>query len=208
MSVVVPPEARRWLDAPVPPGARVTVAGVAGGVGTTTVTGLLWWALTTYGHRRVALLDHGGGSLAARLPSAPPVPAADLELHDAGSLVGAAAHLPGACVLVCGAHAAGLTAAATAVRDGGAHGRCVVVPVAVTGTALPGAALLATARRLGLDAPLVPLHRSRALAAGGDVPGPETARSLADAHRAGVAVAAETMRVLVSMGTSPHAKHG
>lgn len=215
MSVLVP-EARRWLDAPLPAGARITVAGVAGGAGTTTVTGLLWWVLTTYASRAVGLLDHGGGALHARLPTAAPARAPELELHDAGPVA-----LPGApalasvapLVVVCAATGAGIDAATAAVRglvpgpDDAAR-RCVVVPVATTGTGMPGADLRERAHRSGLPTTaVVPLRRSRPLAAGGDIPAPGKSRAMTDAYRSAVAVAVEAMRCLTSgMGSSPHAR--
>lgn len=214
MSILVP-ESRRWLDAPLPAGARVTVAGVAGGVGTTTLTGLLWWTLTTYASRSVGLLDHGGGALHARLPAASPTRTPDLVVHDAGpvALSGAptlAAAAP--LVVVCAATAAGIDAATTAVREltprpEEAWRRCVVVPVATTGAGLPGTALREHAHRQGLPAAVVPLRRSRPLAAGGDIPDPARSRATADAYRSAVAVAAEAMRCLTStMGSTPHAR--
>ncbi len=214
---VLTPEARRWLDAPLPTGARVTVAGVAGGVGTTTVTGLLWWALTTYGARTVGLLDHGGGVLHARLPAASPTRAPDLVLHDAGPValtrapaLTAAAPL----VIVCGATELGVETATTAVRElasepADAWRRCVVVPVSTAGPGLPGAELRDRAHRLGLPAAVVPLRHSRPLAAGGDVPAPGQSRATTDVYRSAVAVAVEAMRCLTStMGSTPHAPRG
>lgn len=66
------PETARWLAVPVTPGSRVTVAGVAGGVGTTTVAALLARVLDGVGGCR--LEDHGGGRVAAvaALPGVPP----------------------------------------------------------------------------------------------------------------------------------------
>ncbi|MEE6286663.1 hypothetical protein V2J52_03220 [Georgenia sp. MJ173] len=209
---VLAPEARRWLDSRLPPGARVTVAGVAGGVGVTTVTGLLWWALTTYGDHAVKLVDHGGGSLHARLPVAAPTRTPDLTLHDAGAVALTALRDHAPLVLVCGAHEAGLRDVATSLKqyatgpDDAWH-RCVVVPVATTGTGLTGTELRRRADALGIPAALVPVRRSAPLAAGGDIPAPGASRTLADAHRSGVAIAAEALRCLTTgMGTTTHPK--
>lgn len=63
---------------------RVVVAGVAGGVGTTTVTALLFSALS--GPTGPALSDHSGGELGARLTAGDEVVEVDetLTLHDLG----------------------------------------------------------------------------------------------------------------------------
>lgn len=58
------PEAERWLTMPLRPGLRVVVAGVAGGVGTTTVAALVARALAP--HRDVEPADRSGGALEVR----------------------------------------------------------------------------------------------------------------------------------------------
>lgn len=206
------PESRRWFDTPLPSRAQVTVAGVAGGVGTTTVTALLWWALTTYSSHAVGLSDHGGGALAARLPRATPSPAPGLVLHDAGAvaLTGRLA-TSGPLVLVCSATEPGIQATASALHEltagpEDAWQRAVVVPVATAGAGLPGTELRRHAQQHSIPSALVPLRRSRPLAAGGDVPAPGTSRATSDAHRTGAAIAAEVLRCATTMGSTPHAK--
>lgn len=72
------------------PYRHVLVAGAAGGVGTTTVAALLAAAHVADGGS-VALVDHSGGSLAARLPTAWTSPGvADLTVHDRGAHPGPA----------------------------------------------------------------------------------------------------------------------
>lgn len=204
----LPPEAARWLATPLPPGMRVVVAGVAGGVGTTTVAAALWWALDTYRDGGAAAVDHGGGSLAARLPHEPGGTGGrsrepDLTVHDLGAhaLTSQAIVLddPGqVVVVVCGAHDAGLAAAHRALISlatrsgacGAAPQRVVVVPVAVAGPTLPGAVLRARAADLGLQAVVVPVGRSRALAAGGRLP----ADLVPGVRRAAVVLAVEVVR--------------
>ena len=152
-------EADRWLGAPLLP-VRVVVHGVAGGVGTSTVTGLL---------RAVLEIRAAGPDR--------PVAAADgpLTVEDRGS----ATLLPGAGdravvpVVVCPATVAGLAAAARLLgvrADAGpdsapASHRAVVAAVPVTGPGLDGRALLDTARGAGITDEVVALPRSRALAA-------------------------------------------
>ena len=200
------PEAARWLATPLQPGMRVMVAGVAGGVGTTTVAAALWWALDT--HRGGAAVDGGDRSLAARLPREPgdgtgvPRVEPDLMVRDLGAhaLSTRASVLDGAgqvVVVVCGAHDAGLVAArdalvwlATRRAGGSSRRRAVVVPVSVAGRARPGAVLRSRALDLGLDSVIVPVGRSRALAAGGRLP-VELAPGV---QRAAVVLAVEVVR--------------
>ena len=182
------PEAARWLAIPLQRGVRVVVAGVAGGVGTTTVAAALWWALDQYRDGGAAV-DRGDGSLVARLPHEPGDRAgqhsreADLTVHDLGAcaltvLAGVLDDPDQVVVVVCGAHDAGLVAARQALVSpttrretcGTGRRRTVVVPVAVAGPSRPGAALRARALDLGLECVIVPLGRSRALAAGGRLP--------------------------------------
>lgn len=211
--MTLPPEAGRWLAAPAPAGTRVAVAGVAGGVGTTTVTALLWWALRD--HQPVGLLDHGGGTLAARLPAHTPPAAPRLVLHDVGpfALTPAPALQDPGQVLVVVCATAALDAAAEAVAaltrgPADARARAVLVPVAVAGRSPGPVRLLAEADALGLPCAVVPLGRHRALAAGGDVPGPGLDADVDRAHRTATALAAEVVRCArasVVMGRTPHA---
>jgi len=71
---------------------RVVVAGTAGGVGTTTVTALLFHALVTSARPAPQLLDHTGGTLGARLPDGAEVTQLDSrwQLHDLGPLAATA----------------------------------------------------------------------------------------------------------------------
>jgi hypothetical protein len=64
---------------------RVVVAGVAGGVGTTTVTALLFTTLS--GDSSPRLVDHSGGDLGARLTGGDDAGRVDrsLSLHDLGA---------------------------------------------------------------------------------------------------------------------------
>lgn len=138
------PETARWLAVPVTAGSRVTVAGVAGGVGTTTVAALLARVLDGVGGCRVE--DHGGGRVAAvaALPGTGPggraagTQEAGLVVRDAGphALTPDADLLSqtDALVVVCRADPLGLSAAETAVDlltagRPGARGRVVVAVV-------------------------------------------------------------------------------
>lgn len=148
--VRVLPEVARRLDEPVPAGLRVTVGGVAGGVGTTTVTALLRAAAAwRTGPGRLEVVDGG------REPwlTGPP-----------GDVV----------VVVCAATPASLNdalAAARAVTGPAGLGRVVVAPVAVRGRGPGDAALLrAAADRPGCA--VVPVPQDRALAAGAGTWGP------------------------------------
>jgi len=66
-------------------GRTVVVAGVAGGVGTTTVTALLFTQLS--GESVPRLIDHSGGDLGSRLTGGDDAPRVDheLTLHDLGA---------------------------------------------------------------------------------------------------------------------------
>ncbi|WP_456845863.1 hypothetical protein [Cellulomonas sp. P5_C6] len=184
------PEAHRWLTGPVPDGTRVVVAGVAGGVGTTTVAALVWRALDAAAPGRCGLLDHSGGTLHARAASSRT--GGQVVVHDLGPHALAAdspaLEDPSAVVVVvCASHSAGLAAAtraleALAPRSPGLDRRALVVPVAVSG---PGLA----AREH--PANVLALPRSRALAAGGVLPAPDRD---ARATRAAGVVAAEVVR--------------
>jgi len=188
------PEARRWLTGPIPAGTRVVVAGVAGGVGTTTVAALLARTLGA------TITDHSGGSLAARAGvveaggslagRAGVAQAGDSVVHDlgphAGATSGSALENPDVVVvIVCASHARGLAAARDAVaalmpRTVDLEQRTILVPVAVSGSRHP------------VKAPdVIRIPRSRALAAGGPLPNPE--RDPRITRAAGV-LAAEVVR--------------
>ena len=66
---------------------RVLVAGTAGGVGTTTVTALLFSRMRDSSTGAPPLLDHTAGNLGARLPDGDEVPSLgeQLVLHDLGA---------------------------------------------------------------------------------------------------------------------------
>ncbi|WP_375425307.1 hypothetical protein [uncultured Friedmanniella sp.] len=74
------------------PAQRVLVAGTGGGVGTTTLTALLFARLRDRSGGAPRLLDHTGGSLGARLPDGDEVRLVDelVSLHDLGPLALAA----------------------------------------------------------------------------------------------------------------------
>ena len=167
-------EADRWLGAPLLP-LQVVVHGVAGGVGTSTVAGLLRAVLAV----RATGRDGPAGGEGVRL-----------TVEDRGS----ATLLPGAGdravvpVVACPATVAGLTAAADLLGGppdvapsprrapeaptareaaaGTAAHRAVVVAVPVSGPGLDGRALLEAVRGAGVADGVVALPRSRALAAG------------------------------------------
>ena len=182
------PEARRWLTGPVPDGTRVVVAGVAGGVGTTTVAALIWRLLGD----RCGLRDHSGGSLSARTGAT--VSDGPVVVHDLGphALAGESAALedPGAVVvLVCASTASGLAAAVRAFdalepRSPGLHDRALIVTVPVSGPGLGAVELRGPVPVLGLP-------RSRALAAGGVLPPAD--RDVRATRAAGV-IGAEVVR--------------
>lgn len=175
----VAPEVARWLAVPVVAGARVVVAGVAGGVGTTTVAVLLHRALGG------ALLDHAGGQVQARAGGGGRVVDPAFVVHDAGphaltqdvDLLAEAA----AAVVVCGGHVHGLAragAALAALRAAhpDAHRRAVVVPV---GGRAGARSLTAAARGVPAlaDVAVAPVRRWHELTG----PGPVPAGSRADA---------------------------
>ncbi|NMR21610.1 hypothetical protein [Cellulomonas fimi] len=210
MTALLAPEAVRWLTTPVRPGTRVVVAGVAGGVGTTTVVALLWTALDAARPGGVGAVDHSGGSLPARLAAgthggydALGGTEPDLVLHDLGphALTTAAGVLDvpdQVVVVVCGAHDAGLLAAraslgglAERTGKGDAEQWAVVVPVAVAGRSAPRARLRDRAVELGVRAAVMPVARDRRLAAGGSVP---PWGSASEVHRTAGALAAEVVR--------------
>lgn len=172
--VTLPPEAASWFGTPVPSGA-VVVGGVAGGVGTTTVARLLAAGLERWrtGPGTLTVLDAG------REPWLGPLPAMPVVAH----------------VVVCGADAAGLRAAADGLTALGAGG--VVVPVPVTGPGTPPGRLRRQAAEHAPWAAVVPLPRGRALAAGGPAPtGAGAADVLRDAGlaRRVAALVAEVLR--------------
>jgi len=185
------PAAAAWLATPLREATRVVVVGVAGGVGTTTVAELLRWAFATY--RDGPAATGRGGAAAASLGGAGHPRAAELTVHDLGpnaaTLHSGISSDDGARVLVvvCGAHRHGLAAA----REAAGERPAVVVPVAVAGRAEPGPRLVAHAAGFAWDAAVVPLGRSRALAAGGALPTPALAPG---PYRSGIAIAVEVIR--------------
>lgn len=204
---VLAPETERWLTTPVRPGTPVVVAGVAGGVGTTTVAALLWTALHAARPGRVGMLDRSGGSFATLVGEGAGAVAdgsADLVVQDLGPHAltpGAEALDPAGrvVVVVCGAHRDGLRSAAEALRGLAARTgqdatrRTVVVPVAAVGRTRGSVPLLAQAREAGLGGAVVPLRRDRTLAARGVLPAADDVRGLLP-HREATALAAEVMR--------------
>ncbi len=175
----LPPEAASWFGAQVPSGA-VVVGGVAGGVGTTTVARLLAAGLERWrtGAGTLTVLDAG------REPWLAPLPALPVVAH----------------VVVCRADVDGLRAAAAGlaalgladggvVAPGGVAPGAVVVPVPAAGAGTPPGRLRRLAGEVGLAAAVVPLPRSRALAAGGPDVGPAAVGGPAVAPVGGPAVA-------------------
>ncbi|WP_273653056.1 hypothetical protein [Cellulomonas fimi] len=175
---------------PLPASGAVHVAGVGGGVGTTTVAGLVWSVLALAHPGAVGLTEHaavvgggglGGGRVVARVDGEVPT-TAPVVVHDRGPLAAVVAESePGpsrVLVVVCRAHAAGIADAARAVERVGVRGpddlrRVVVAAVATTGAAPGTRAVADAADRLGLAVPLVVVPFSRHLAAGGALPGPD-----------------------------------
>lgn len=167
------PEAERWLRLPVPD-TEVTVTGVAGGVGTTTVATLLRSSLRLWrtGDGELTVTDVGiepwlGGT----------------ELDDPGTVV----------VVVCPAHERGLVAAAEAVRriaersaDDEVHRRVVVAVVASSGPGCGTRRALSVAAGL-TNVPVVVIGQCKEIAPGNfttdvarlDVAGPLTALAAA-----------------------------
>lgn len=171
--------------------AQVIVAGTAGGVGTTTVTALLFDAMSRLRHRAPQLADHTAGTLGARLPDGDEVPAVDAErtVADLGPLaltVGAdrlvdpevglvlvSAATPVGCALA----GRGLDAADRQGEQ--ALGRTVVVLNEVFGRSRVRDSVRELAGRG--PAAVVLLGRDAALAAGGRIPRSRLSR---DTHRA------------------------
>jgi MinD-like ATPase involved in chromosome partitioning or flagellar assembly len=159
---------------------RVVVAGVAGGVGTTTVTALLFTTLS--GDSSPRLVDHSGGDLGARLTGGDDAGRVDrsLSLHDLG------AHADGALIDllaepdVFGVVVGPTTEAGTAdvrrvlekVRERHGSGglrRILVVVVGTFGQHATARAEEALQNEFGRRS-LVVVPRDPALAAGGRVP--------------------------------------
>ncbi len=171
----------------------VLVAGTAGGVGTTTVTALLFAALAQRAEGAPLLFDHSAGELGLRLAEGDDVGQVDpaLALHDLGPHGGGAAVFrladPGAVlVLVAPATPAGCLAAdrvlTTVSQRHGNPGlrRVVVAGVGVFGRHRITSQLGPLRERLGSGQVLV-VGRDRALAAGGRIPlvrlDPQTVRA-------------------------------
>ncbi|MBA8793635.1 hypothetical protein FHX74_001240 [Friedmanniella endophytica] len=164
---------RRWL-----------VAGTAGGVGTTTVTALLFAAARQRLASVPVLLDHTGGTLGPRLADGDQADAVDprwtlhdLGPHAAGAALDELADPRSVLVLVSGANPAGCALAAEALdtlrtRTGDATAELDRVVLVLSGsfgrhrTPRETATLAATPGLRGL----VTLPPDRALAAGGRVP--------------------------------------
>ena len=167
------PEAERWLSMAVPDTA-VTVTGVAGGVGTSTVTALLRSALRMWrtGDGELTVTDVG---------TDPWLDGAQLD--DPHQVV----------VVVCPAHERGLGAAADAVRQIGARSadpdsaRRVVVAVVATSGPGCGARRALTVAAGQVDAPVIVIPQCTAIAPGDvtsdvarlDVAGPVSALAAA-----------------------------
>lgn len=162
------------------PAIRVVVAGTSGGVGTTTVTALLFSALS--GATSPGLVDHTGGDLGARLTGGDEANEIDptLTLHDLG------AHADGALldlleqpevfgIVVVAATPAGFASAArTLERIRARHGtsgirRTFVAAVGVFGRHRTAAAVEALQNEFGRGIAVV-VPQDPALAAGNRVP--------------------------------------
>lgn len=183
------------LTLPLSPGTRIVVAGVAGGVGTTTVAAIIWATLTRHRARPVGALDHSTGRLFFRLPHgaedtcaqarlSPEISVHDLGPHALTDQASALDNLHSTVLIVCGAHHRGLENAAEAMahmtsRTGspGTQHRCLVVPVAVNGKTTRGP-LTQAANDLGLTANFIHLPHIRLLAPGGPIPAPHTLSAL------------------------------
>lgn len=178
------------LGRPLPAAGAVHVAGVGGGVGTSTVAGLVWSVLALAHPGAVGLAEHaavvgggglGGGRVVARVDGDVPA-TAPVVVHDRGPHAAVVAEQePGpsrVLVVVCRAHAGGIVDAARAVERVGARGpddlaRVVVAAVATTGAAPGTRAVADAAARVGLAVPVVVVPFSRHLGAGGALPGPD-----------------------------------
>lgn len=176
------------------PTRQVLVAGTAGGVGTTTVTALLFARLRDRSGGAPTLFDHTAGRLGARLPEGDQarLVTEQLVLHDLGrhaQSVGVAALAEPACVLVvvsaatpvgCGLAAATLDEVR---RSAGGDGlsRTVLVLAEVFGRHRLRSQVRALAAEPG-PAGVVVLPADSALATGGRIPqsrlSPATGRSV------------------------------
>ncbi len=159
---------------------RVLVAGVAGGVGTTTVTALLFSELSA--RTGPALVDRSGGDLGARLAGGDEVPALDdgLVLHDLGPhartvLVDSLGATDVFGVIVASTTPAGFAAATRTLVDiRERHGvagirRTLVAAVGVFGAHPTGTPVQALENEFGGRSAVV-IPRDTALAAGGRIP--------------------------------------
>lgn len=178
--VVVAPEAARWLGVEVPASATVVVGGVTGGVGTSTVARLLADVLVGLRGALVSPQVVDAGTVArAWAVGDEPVPA-------------------GVVLVVCGAHPEAVAAGCAVVRDlrarpDAAARTVLLVPVATAGTTAAPSALLAAAADLGVPTGVLPVPRSRALAAGGTLAELER-RRVSALWDVGVALAVEVLR--------------
>jgi len=161
--------------------ADVLVAGTAGGVGTTTVTALLFDAFRRDSAGAARLFDHSAGELGLRLPEGDDVPVLNsgLALHDLGAHAGPAVSrldVPRALlILVAPATPLGCVAADQVLeqvveRHGGSQLRRVLVAaVGVFGRHRIAPSLDALRSRVGARS-VVLLPQDRSLAAGGRIP--------------------------------------
>ena len=155
----------------------ILVAGTSGGVGTTTVTALLFDAMSSDPRGAPLLLDHSAGELGLRLPAGDDVGQVDsgLALHDLGPHAEAA--VPRLrdprtlLVLVAPATPAGCAAANRVVGpcDGRQLRRVLVAAVGVFGRHRIGPRLHELGSKVG-GRSVVLLPQDFALAAGGRIP--------------------------------------
>lgn len=175
------------------PTNTVVVAGTGGGVGTTTVTSLLFSSLSRHSRGAPQLLDHSGGDLGLRLPEGDDVVALDAtwEIRDLGQhALGAGIDLLSdpevLLIIVSPATPAGVATAEGALRQikdrYGATGvrQCIVALVGVFGRHSIRAATERLQNTYGRGL-LVVFPQDSSLAAGGRVP---LSRLSADSVRA------------------------
>jgi hypothetical protein len=168
----------------VPTARRTTivqVAGTAGGVGNTTVTALLFAALSQDVLGAPQLYDHSAGELGLRLPEGDDVPLVNqgVGLHDCGAQAAAAvrrlADLHTVLVLVTAATPAGCAAADRVLDEvmlqhgSGDLRRVLVAAVGVFGRHRIGAQLRGLGDRVGTRSVIL-FSQDLSLAAGGRMP--------------------------------------